>query len=419
MGSSNVHQIVIIGASFGGLPVAQQLLKTVLPTVSAASKQKYKVVIIAPNDYFYFKIGAPRMLVNPDKFPVEKGLIPITDSFKHYGKDKFDFVHAYATSIDPATRTISTSTNQNVRYDSLIIASGTSFNSSAWSTSNGIDALRAELADFHANIPLAKSILVAGGGPVGIETSGELGDSYGGKKEITLLSGAGQLLSRLNNKELGQEAAVKLNKVGVKVVHNVKVNQSTKHADGKTTVKLSDGTEKTVDVYIEATGDRPNNSYVPQDWLNEKGFVKTAGDTLRLNVSGQHNVYCIGSVGSYSDGSIMDTRFGIKALLDSVKTDLIGKGESSASSIASQQSTTDPLGWMDWLISWIPYYGTAGAPKKPILYKKPPETQMVPIGAKAGVGVGWGWKLPAFVVVNFKSKKFFISDPPKVVNGTW
>jgi apoptosis-inducing factor 2 len=415
---SDTHQVVIIGASFGGIPAAHGLLKDVLPAVSASCKQKFKVVLIAPNDHFYWKIGAPRTIVKPDALPLEKVLLPIADGFKQYPRDQYEFLCAHATSIDPNNKAVFTSNNQSVHYDSLVIASGTTFSSSVWTTSNGLDALRADLKALHEKIPAASSIVVGGGGAVGTETAGELGEAFGREKELTLLSGSSQLLPRLKNKSVGNDAEAHLTKLGVKVIHGVRVSSYNKTADGKTTLKLSDGSEKTVDVYIEATGDRPNSKFVPEAWLDSNGFVRTDGKTLRVDVPNVQNAYCIGSVGSYSDGSLLDTKYAMKALLESMRLDLIGKSETSSSSIASLDPT--PPGWIAWLISWTPFYGSTESGTRKIFYKKfQSDIQIVPIGAKQGVGIGFGWKLPSFAVVIAKGKDFMIRDAPKVVAGTW
>jgi apoptosis-inducing factor 2 len=414
---NDVHQVVIIGASFAGIPAAHGLLKDVFPALSASSKQKYKVVLIAPSDHFYFKVGVPRAIVKPAELPLEKVLLPIAEGFKQYSKDQYEFVHAYVTSINPESKTVSTSINQNVNYDSLLIASGTTFPTAVWSTSNGLDALRAELTELHQKLPAASSVLVAGGGAAGTETAGELGDAFGGKKDLTLLSGSTQLLPRLHNKNIGKDAEARLGKLGVKVIHNVRVTSYNKTADGKVSLKLSDETEKIVDAYIEASGDRPNSKFVPEAWLNSKGFVKTDGATLRLDVPDVQNVYCIGSVGSYSDGGIIDIKFATKPLLESIRLDLSGKRETSSSSVASSNATSP--GWIAWLTSWIPFYGSTETGKQKTVYKKiQSDIQFVPLGPKQGVGVAFGWKVPSFVVVMVKSKDFLIKNAPKIVDGT-
>ncbi|KAL2426630.1 Oxidoreductase phnG [Exophiala dermatitidis] len=381
----SVHNIVIIGASFGGLGVAQGLLKQVIPTLP--KDKSYKVTQIAPNDEFFWKIGAPRVIVNPNALPLDKALIPIAPYFKDYKPEQYEFIKAYVTSIDPSTKTVHTSTSAAVPYDSLVIASGTTFSTHLWSVSDGSEPLKEAIKEIHARLPNAQTILVAGGGAAGVETAGELGEVYGKKKEITLLSGAASLLPRLHNKKMGQDAQARLEKLGVKVINDgIRVVEHTRQDDGKEVLKLSNGETKTVDVYIEATGDRANTKFVPQEWLDDKGRVKTDPATLRLDVPGVTGVYCIGSVGSYSDGAVLDVKFAKGALLESIKLDL---------------------------------QGHAPGPRTKNIYKKiNKDMQFVPIGSQQGVGIAFGYKLPSFLVKMAKAKDFMIGQAVKTVEGT-
>ena len=416
----DAHQVVIIGASYAGIPVAHGLLQQVFPAVATSEKRKYRVVLIAPNDHFYWKVGAPRTVANPTALPLDKVLLPIANGFKRYPNDQYEFIHAYATSIDPSARTVYTSIDRNVHYDSLVIASGTTFASSAWTTSNGLDKLRAALLDLHKKIPAASSILIGGGGPAGVETAGELAEAYGGKKELTLLSGSTQLLPRLKNKKVGRDAEARLTKLGVKVIHGLRVTSYENGADERTSLTLSDGTEKTVDAYIEATGDRPNSNFVPESWLNPIGYVRTDGATLRVDVPDLQNVYCIGSVGSYSTGSLFDIKLAMKALLESIRSDLVGKRESlRILPITLVDPTPTLAGYCVANRFGIPFHGSTESDKRKSVYKKiQSDFQLVSIGAKSGVGVAFGYKVPAFLVVMVKSKDFMIGFATKTVNGT-
>ena len=323
---ASTKQIVIVGGSFAGLPVAHGLLKDVLPAVASTNKQTYKVTLISSSDKFWWKIGAPRVIVNPKALPIEKALLPIAENFKKYSSEQFEFVHTFVESIDPSTKTLRLKNDSSMRYDSLVIASGTSFASALWTVADGEQPLIDALKLYHASIPKAQSILIAGGGPAGVETAGEFGETYGGKKEITLLSGSTRLLSRLHNKGVGADAQSRLTKMGIRVINdNVRVTSSRREGD-KEVLQLSDGTTKTVDVYIEATGDKPNSKFVPSAWLNDNNYVKTDGQTLRLDVPGVRDVYCVGTVASYSNGSIMDATFSTSAILHSIKLDLQGTG---------------------------------------------------------------------------------------------
>lgn len=235
-------------------------------------------------------------------------------------------------------KTISLDTTLSITYDSLIIASGTSFDSPLWSISGGSARLREAVRNLHNRLPSAQSILVAGGGPAGTETAGELGEVYGKQKEIQIFSGADQLLSRLQSKKVGRDAQARLEMMGVKVIRGVRVSGD--KSDGEKQVPtLSHGMTKIVDVYIEATGDNPNSYFVPLEWLDAKNKVRTDPQTLRLEVAGVKDVYCIGSVASYSDGSVLDTKFALKAVLTSIDMDLAGQGK-------------PPL-WTAVLLAWV------------------------------------------------------------------
>ncbi|KAI1617584.1 AMID-like mitochondrial oxidoreductase [Exophiala viscosa] len=380
----SVHNIVVIGASFGGITVAQGLLKTVIPQLSTG--KQYKIIQIAPNDEFFWKIAAPRVIVNPDALPLSKALLPIEPHFKNYKPEQYEFIKAYVTSIDPSSKTVHTSTSAAIQYDSLVIASGTNFESPLWTVADGSEALKAALKEVHEKLPTAQTILVAGGGAAGVETSGELGELYGKKKDITILSGSTSLLPRLQNKKVGQDAQSRLEKMGVKVINDkLRVVSHTKEG-GKEVLKLSNGETRTVDIFIDGTGDKPNSKFIPQEWLDDKQRVKTDAHTLRLDVPGVTGVYCIGAVGNYSDGSVMDIKFAKPAIVESIRSDLTGQ---------------------------------APGPRTKNIYKKfQSDMQIVPVGSQGGVGVLFGWKAPSFIVKMAKAKDFMIGEAVKLVDGT-
>ena len=396
------HQIVVLGASFAGLTVTSNLLKNILPPLTQGGKQSFKVTLVNPADDFYWKIGAPRTIVNPSSLPAEKTIIPIGPIFSKYPAEQFKFIKAYASSIDPNTKAVKLSTGQSVTYDTLVICSGTGFNTNLWSTSQGSEALKAALKDIHEKLPSAETVLVAGGGPAGTETAGELGEVYGNKKDITLLSGTTNLLNRLKNKNVGKDAEGRLTKMGVKVVHGIQVRSH--HAEGgKEVLQLSNGKTKTVDVYIEAVGDKPNSSFVPKEWLTDKNQVKTDPQTLRLDVPGVNGVYVYGTVASYSDGSIADVMFAKKAILETLRSDLSGAGKSHRFTILRSvaNNTTEP-----------------GPRTKNVYSKITTDMQFVPVGSQQGVGIAFGWKLPSFIVRMAKSKDFMIGKAVQYMEGT-
>ncbi len=328
-GGNETHNIVIVGGSFGALAVAHTLLKDVLPKLS--SSKSCKVFMISPNSQFFWRPAAPRIIVNPAALSEDKAFFDIAESFEKYDKSHFEHIRGYATSVDPSSQTIlyspdSMTASLPIHYGSLVLASGTLFKDPLWSLQSGEEPTKRALKNTHDQVSAAHSIAIIGGGPLGCETAGELGYLHGRSKEINLFSGAKQLLHRLQDQRLGQDAEGRLSNLGVKVVHKVRCEDTERTADGKTRVKLSDGTEEVVDVVIEATGETPSNKFIPKEWLTGDGLVRTVIATLRADVPNLDNVYAIGSISSALKGGILGIVFSYKALCESIQNDLTGQG---------------------------------------------------------------------------------------------
>lgn len=177
-----VHDIVVVGANFAGLGTAHYLLKHTIPALEKAHDKStvYKVTLISPSTHFYFKIGSPRILASPDLIPFSKAFLPLKDAFKLYSADRFSLVIGEAISLDEERKTItvkdtysSTSQNTTVKYSTLVLATGATANSPLWNLQGSHETTIAALKEMHASLPKAKTILIAGGGPAGVETAGK------------------------------------------------------------------------------------------------------------------------------------------------------------------------------------------------------------------------------------------------------
>lgn len=415
--TDSTHEILILGGSFAGISEAHQLLRHILPPLTAASKQAYKVTLVTISPYFYWKVGAPRAIVAPNLIPIEKQFVRIADGFKEYPASRFQLIQGTAVSLDPNTKSVLVKPTDDralpektisVSYDSLVICTGVTQASPIWAQQGDDTATRNALNDLHARIPKAESILIAGGGPAGTETAGEFGSAYGKSKDTTILSGTDRLLSHLRP-ALGHEAEHRLKGLGVKTVNNLRVVSATE-SNGKTTLKFSDGTSRAVDVYIPAVGEKPNTDFLPSDWLNEKGYVKTDPITLRVTVPGISHAYALGSVGSYSLGGIPDIMNATKPLAETIRVDLFSLLPSSA------QASLEPRK------PGFPFSLWKSAPKPAAEHAMPykqwtTETQFVPIGRKQGVGAMFGYKAPSFFIWMLKGRTYMIEKAPLLVMG--
>lgn len=381
------YEIVILGAHHAGITAAHFLLKKVIPALSKLTPETvYHVTVIDPNTEFFYNVPSPRTAANDAGAPVSKIFLPISEGFKAYTPENFTFVLGKATSISPDTKSVTvrlaeSETDKNFTYNSLVVATGSKSTSNLWFTDN-TGATKTAYINLQDSLKAADTVLIAGGGAVGVETAAEIGFYL--KKKITLLSGGERLLVRhpLGN---SSSAESKLKALGVETIHNLRVTGS-KVAGSKTEVILSDGTTRIADVYIDATGPTPNNSFLPPAWLDSSGKIAVEEDTFRIK--GVQNVYAAGDIASNSDGGIMNpVMFGTATL-----------GSAIAVDIAKEMGVKSPL------------------PLK--AYKPMKNSQFVTIGPNGGVGQMMGWRLPSFAVWLAKSRTMFVENAEPTLTGS-
>ncbi|MCJ1437498.1 hypothetical protein MMC27_006885 [Xylographa pallens] len=389
--ASNHHEFLILGANFAGVGTAHYLLRHTIPALlKLDATRTYHVTLVSPSTHFFWKIGAPRTLASPDLIPLSKVLLPVVDGFQEYSTDQYTIETGAAVGFNPEQRTVTvelpSKDTKTLHYTTLIIATGTSSPSAVWTLNGSHENTINAMKELHTTLPSAKTILIAGGGPAGTETAGEIGSLYP-KAQTTILSGTSRLLSRLS-KATSHDVQVRLNKLGVEVIHDLRVTSVKKLDGGATELTFDNGTTRTVDVYIDSTGGKPNTSFLPKEWLNEQGQVLNDDKSLRLTVPGSEGIYAIGDVGSYSHGGIMDVKAGVAPLCSSIAIDVA--------------KTIDP--------------SKAGAFKQKN-FKWIPDTQFVPTGPKGGVGQLFGWRVPSLMVWAFKSRNFMVEKLPGAMKG--
>lgn len=378
----STHEVLILGGHHSGVNVAHYLLRHVIPKLTKLSPSTaYHVTIVTPNVEFFWNIAAPRLIVSETLIPEEKVFLPIAKEFASYDAALFTLVKGKATALDPEKRSVSISNGETTTYNSLVIATGSYYTSPVWQLNESEEKLKSEISSLREALVAAKTVLIAGGGAIGVETAGEIGAQFP-KHNTTVLSGNSRLLPRLIPSN-SAAAESKLKALGVKTVHDVRLSSTSKNADGTTTVTLSDGSSRTVDVYIDATGGKPNSTFLPSTWLNASGHVITDDKTLRTDKPG---IYAIGDVASYSSGSVIDAQNSVAPLGTSIGIDL-AKAAGKESLFTQKE------------------------------FKQIKDTQFVPTGPSGGVGQLMGWKLPSLMVWAAKSRTYFVFMAQGAVEG--
>jgi apoptosis-inducing factor 2 len=177
--------ILILGASYGGVTVAQKLLKRTRPKIP-----DFHVVLVNPSTHFYWNIASIRSIV-PGQLRSEELLENIPQSF-NYSPDAFKFILGSAESVNIKDNVVHINTAGGVVtqiYDFLIIAtSSRTIGKVPWKAEGTYEQIRDLLDETRQKVEQARSIIIAGGGPTGVELAGELGFEFLDRKDIKLVS---------------------------------------------------------------------------------------------------------------------------------------------------------------------------------------------------------------------------------------
>ncbi|KAF7960088.1 hypothetical protein EAE96_001687 [Botrytis aclada] len=419
--NSTAHEVVILGGNFGGVTAVHQLLRQTLPQLHNLDQTKsYHVTLITPNTSFFFKIASPRALINPTIIPHEKVFVPLSEAFSRYDAAQFQLIQGVASTLDPATRTVTIATGdgttdatQHIHYDSLIISTGTTSKSPLWTLHGSESHTKTALSALHTALPTAKTVLVAGGGAVGVETAGEIATNYPDCK-VTLLSGTNRVLSRVKRATSARAQDYLENIVHVEVINDVRIESTDPAEPGisPTTLTLSDGSKRDVDIYIDATGGTPNSEFLPTSWLDETGRVITRDAYFRVQGNGSDDVkgiYALGDIVAGSSNSALGLDPMIATLASSLAVDI-------ATDLGIPKPAEPSPGLLGSVWKMIAGGSGTGYPVQQE-FKPMKDTIFVPIGNGGGVGQVFGWRAPSILVKIGKGKSYLIELVGPMISG--
>jgi NADH dehydrogenase FAD-containing subunit len=324
-------------------------------------------------------------MLSDSYFDQNKLFVDISNQLAQYPKEHWDFMVGRAVSVDFSARStvIRTSGKDGqthttlIPFHALVLATGASTPSPLLTHAPDLrDAwlsLRGELAG-------AKSVVIAGGGPAGVECAGEVGEYLlgrgEGKAEVTLVVSGSCILPALRP-ALAEKAEGMLADLGVKILKNTRVERFENGV-----VVLNNDTEIAADVYIPATGMAPNTQFLAAEYLAEDGRVKTNPCTLRVDAAGPR-VYALGDCSAAFRPAIHSIMAAVPVLCANTTWDLSGE---------------------------------AGGEDK-VFEEDTRETQLVPIGRSKGVGAAMGWRLPSWVVWLVKGRDYWLWTTGRLWSG--
>ncbi len=401
--SKEIQNIVLLGGSVGAIGSAHYLLRHVVKHLP-----NYKVIIVSPNAQFLWRPACPRATVSKTFTNDSRLFVSISDILKQYPKDKVQIIQATATDVNTTERAVTiqvpSGDDQKVLFDALIVATGASTASPLLGLTGDENSLRQAWKTFQEALPNAKNIVIAGGGPAGIETAGELGEMLNGRKgwfgssepqvKITVVTAGSQILPHLRA-SIAETAERYLADVGVEVVKDTRV-QSVSPEDAGTesnlttqaTIYLSSGSSLSADLYIPAMGTKPNTSFINGSLLAQDGRIKVDPVTLRVEGGGPR-IYAVGDASTYARPTIHSMFDAIPVLCTNMKHDLLAASGKESELNQSDRKFTEDIR----------------------------EAQFVPIGSQRGVGALMGWRLPSWVVSWAKGKNYLLWATSGIVTG--
>ena len=197
---------------------------------------------------------------------------------------------------------------------------------------------------------------------------------------ITVMTAGPKILPALRL-AIAEKAEDFLAKVGVSVIKNARVKSISPEdagPDSPVTITLEDGTTMQADLYIPATGTRPNTGFAANELLAADGRVDVNKETLRVDKAGPR-IYAIGDVSSAARPAVHLILEAVPVLCTNIKRDLL-LDAGVKSSVGEDRTFKEDTR----------------------------ETQLVPIGKNKGVGAAMGWKVPSWAVWLIKGRDYWL-----------
>lgn len=349
-------QVLVIGGGFAGVATVQQL-----------EKQGIQSILVDRKDYFEVTYAVLRDIADPQQHQNNarrkyRDLLSgtfVQDSVQELKQDKA----ILASGVE-------------IAFDIAVIASGSRYPSMPVAKSENalnIETRNQELDRYHHKLKSASSVLVIGGGIVGVELAGEIADAMP-NLDITLAHRGDTLLEGFK-KKAQDKALTQLKDLNVNVESNANYQPVAEHY-----IEQNSGRQSQADVVFSAVGTKPNNAFLLKNFshiLDERGFVQVDD---QLAVKGETNLYALGDI-----AAVGEAKLGYLALQ---------QGLYAAKAIAMQ---------------------LAGKSLK--RYKRNPFIALVPTGQKTGVVQlpfavsSWKW------LIGIKQKDLFITKTFRDLKG--
>lgn len=276
-------KVVIVGGGYAGSAIAVNLDKFC------------HVTLIDPKTYLHHCIGSLRAAVTTAGFE-KKVMIPYAPAISNGV-----ITQGLVISVDTATKCVTLQSEETISYDYLVFSCGSSNNFPGKLPLGSSEEDAKQLyEEFRKQVKESKTIVIIGGGPIGVELAGEISSEYG-DKSIHIIHSQDVLADPSLSAKFHRNLLAAVQSKGIKVIFGEKVNLAELDFQpgigwlaGPLTVKTNKETSIEADMIVKCIGNKINNEAYQSslsDHVDEKNQLKV---NEYFQVEGFENVFAVG-----------------------------------------------------------------------------------------------------------------------------
>lgn len=269
-------KVLLIGNGWAGSQIAAGLAKI----------KGLHLTVLTPFEYQEVSFRMTKVMATSAE-EHDKTIYPLTNT----KEDNVEYVIDQCTSLRAGA--CDTIKNGTLAYDYCVIATGSKtpiFMPALDQTTT--ESRRTFVQGFQQQVQAAKSIVIAGAGPIGVEMAADI-KLRNPSISVTIVNPSGKTLSEMPV-DMQKAAEAQLAKIGVQSVVDA-VTSDTSITNGQITLKS--GAKLACDLFIPAFNGGPHSDFLEVGHKDAKGLVKV--DAF-LQVTGLANVFAVGDVANVS-----------------------------------------------------------------------------------------------------------------------
>ncbi|KAJ5772738.1 hypothetical protein N7457_007634 [Penicillium paradoxum] len=297
--ANSLRNIIVVGGSFVGRTTAQELARIVPST--------HRVLLTEPHSHFHHLFTFPRFAIVPGQ--EHKAFIPYSGIFNTSPNPaSHSVVQARVLSVRPTHIELDREWqgSKQISFDYVVLATGTRLSKPAAMDDDDKPSSVEYLQRHQASVKASQSILVVGGGAVGVQMATDLKEYYP-DKEVTMVQSRPRVMPNFHS-QLHDLIKRRFDALGIRLItgSRVAIPANGFPNDGSTfQVQLTNGTAESTQFVILATGQTPNNQPVAdlkpsspdgESIINpDNGFIRVK-PTMQFLDEKYSNMFAVGDI---------------------------------------------------------------------------------------------------------------------------